>query len=84
MNQSMTTMEESPPSETALWLIGLLRPFTPFAEAIVRRQAVRAGIPIAELGREHLGTIGPMIVSAAQMFIDPGKLGHLRRQLILQ
>lgn len=73
--------DQGGPSETAAWLIGLLRPLTPFAEAIVRRQAARAGIPVSQLGAEHLAEIGPMILSAAQMFVDPGKLAGLRAQI---
>ena len=68
-------------SETATWLIGLLRPFTPFAEAIVRRQAERAGLSVARLRAEDVATIGPMILGAAQMFVDPARLVSLRRQM---
>lgn len=71
------------PSQTAAWLIGLLRPLTPFAEAIVRRQAERAGIQVTAVTPEHLPTLGPMIVAAAQMFVDPARLGHLRHQIDL-
>ena len=81
MTDSAPATGRGEPSETAAWLIGLLRPLTPFAEAIVRRQVERAGIPIAALGAEHLPTIGPMILSAAQMFVDPGKLASLRLQM---
>lgn len=68
-------------SETASWLISLLRPITPFAEAIVRRQAERAGIPMGSLSREDLPVLGPMILGAAQMFVDPSRLTVLRHQL---
>jgi hypothetical protein len=68
-------------SETAAWFIALLRPHTPFAEAIVRRQAERAGTSISKLTWAHLTTVGPMVFAAAQMFVDPAKLGNLRRQI---
>jgi hypothetical protein len=69
------------PSATAARLIGLLRPLTPFAEAIVRRQAERAGIAVADLGPEHVATVAPMVLSAAQMFVDPVRLDLLRCQI---
>lgn len=68
-------------SETAAWLIALLRPLTPFAEAIVRRQAERAGVPLARVTPDDVATIGPMILGAAQMFVDPARLTLLRREI---
>ncbi len=73
--------DPSEPSETARWVIEILRSCTPFAEAIVRRQAERAGITIATLGPDHLAKVGPMILGAAQMFVEPAKVEQLRRQM---
>ena len=81
MTGAMPAIDPAEPSETAAWLIGLLRPLTPFAEAIVRRQAERAGIPVSRLTTDHLARIGPMILSAAQMFVDPARLARLRVQM---
>ena len=77
---TMTSAPEGP-SETAERLIALLRPFTPFAEAIIRRQAERAGIPLRLVNREHLTKLTPMIVLAAQTFIDPADLAEIKWQL---
>lgn len=68
-------------SATASRLVALLAPHTPFAEAIVKRQADRAGVKLSSLGREHLEKIGPMIVQAAAVFVDPTVLVDLKRQL---
>lgn len=68
-------------STTASRLVALLAPHTPFAEAIVKRQAERAGVKLSSLDREHLEKLGPMIVSAAAMFVDPAALVDLKRQL---
>lgn len=73
--------DASEPSATARWVIELLRPCTPFAEAIVRRQAERAGLTIAALGPEHMAKVGPMILGAAKMFADPAKIEELRRRM---
>lgn len=81
MTSAVPAIDPAPPSETASWLIGLLRPLTPFAEAIVRRQAERAGVPVSHLTADHLPRVGPMILSAAGMFVDPGKLALLRMQI---
>jgi len=69
------------PSETAERLISLLRPYTPFADAIVRRQAERAGIPLHLVTREHLARLTPMIVLAVQTFVDPADLVEIKWQL---
>lgn len=68
-------------SATAVHLITLLQPHTPFAEAIVKRQAERAGLDLARLHDEHLATLGPMIVKAAATFVDPGALAQIKRQV---
>jgi hypothetical protein len=66
-------------SPTAERVIGLLKPLTPFAEAIVRRQAERAGLDLGALREEHVTRVGPMIVSAAKVFLDPVQLEQLKR-----
>ncbi|MFT3776453.1 MAG: hypothetical protein QM820_64760 [Minicystis sp.] len=69
-------------SRTATHLIALLQPYTPFAEAIIRRQAERAGLDLAHLSTEHVATLGPMIVKAAATFVDPSVLERLKRQVM--
>jgi hypothetical protein len=77
---------ESPPSRsaTSARLIDLLAPHTPFAEAIVRRQAERAGLSLTLLGEADLPTVGPMIIQAAGLFLDPEVLAQLRAALRLR
>jgi hypothetical protein len=67
------------PSPTAARLIAILAPHTPFAEAIVRRQAERAGRSLADLGEGDLPKIGVLLVSAAAVFVDPRTLEKLKR-----
>ena len=62
-------------------VVALLLPLTPFAEAIVKRQAERAGLSLATLTEADLKILGPMIVSAAAVFVDPDALLTLKRQL---
>jgi hypothetical protein len=68
-------------SRVADQLIALLQPHTPFAEAIVKRQAERAGLDLARLEDTDLVILGPMILKAASTFVDPAGLAQLRRQL---
>lgn len=69
-------------SKTTEELVALLSPHTPFAEAIVKRQAERAGLDLAGLREEHLATLGPMIVKAAATFVDPAALALIKRRLL--
>lgn len=68
-------------SPTAARLVDLLRPHTPFCEAIVRRQAERAGLSVATLSEQDVAKLGPMILAAAAVFVDPAALATLRVQL---
>jgi hypothetical protein len=68
-------------SPTASRLINLLRPHTPFAEAIVRRQAERLGLSYEALDELDLPRIAPMIVTAASMFLDPPALALVKSSL---
>lgn len=63
------------------WLVEQLRPFTPFAEAIVRRQVERAGISYESLAYRDLPAIIPMIIKASSLFVDPGSMMRLRLSL---
>ena len=69
------------PTSATLRILALLRPLTPFADAIVKRQAERAGLDPAKLTERDLTTIGPMIVKAAAVFVDPMGLTTLKREL---
>lgn len=68
-------------SPTASRLINLLRPHTPFAEAIVRRQAERLGLSYEALEEPDVPRIAPMIVAAASMFLDPPALALIKASL---
>jgi hypothetical protein len=68
-------------SPVAERLIAFLRPHTPFAEAIVRRQAERAGIDLSRMSESDLKVIGPMLVKAAAVFVDPIALTWLKREV---
>ena len=68
-------------SPTALRLIDLLRPHTPFAEAIVKRQAERAHLTLASIQEHHLAQLGPLIVQASAVFVDPSTRDLLKRAL---
>jgi hypothetical protein len=69
-------------SSTALRLVEALRPHTPFADAIVRRQAERAGVPLGSLSEEDLPNIVPLIVAAASGFVDPMVIARLKRTFL--
>jgi hypothetical protein len=66
---------------TAQRLLDELAPHTPFAEAIVRRQAERAGLRLEELTDAHLPHIVPLIVAASSAFVDPHVLARLRKMV---
>jgi hypothetical protein len=65
-------------SETAQRIVRLLEEHTPFAEAIVRRQTERAGIPFETLGDGDLPRVLPYVVAAASSFVDPEVLARLK------
>jgi hypothetical protein len=75
-------MEARAMSPTAERLIDTLKPFTPFAEAIVRRQVERAGLDLESFDDGHVERVRPMILSAATVFLDPAQLAQLKRALI--
>lgn len=68
-------------SPTASRLVNILRPHTPFAEAIVRRQAERLGLSYEALDEPDVPRIAPMIVAAASMFLDPPALVQVKASL---
>ena len=65
-------------SKTATQVVALLSPYTPFATAIVRRQAERIGRSLATLRQEDLQRLTPLVIAAASVFIDPSELATLR------
>ena len=69
------------PSSTAAWLIALLAPHTPFGEAIVRRQAERIGKTLATVEGGDVARMGPLIVVAAGVFLDPPALSAVTAAL---
>jgi hypothetical protein len=71
-------------SSEALRLCELLRPHTPFAEAIVRRQCERCGVAPQFLTAEDIPKVGPLVIAAAGVFVDPTVLTGLRRALRLR
>jgi hypothetical protein len=70
-----------PLGRTAQWLAELLRPHTPFAEAIVRRQAERAGLSVATMSDADLKRIIALVLAASGPFVDPPALAAIRRAL---
>ena len=68
-------------SPAAERVIGTLKPYTPFAEAIVKRQVERAGLDVASLRDEQVERLAPMILAAARMFLDPVQLSQLKRAI---
>ncbi|MGH7281233.1 MAG: hypothetical protein ACRELY_06905 [Polyangiaceae bacterium] len=79
----MNDDSETQISDTARRLVNHLRPHTPFAEAIVRRQTERAGISIATLSEADLPKVVPMILTAASTFVDPTVLARLKTRFDL-
>jgi hypothetical protein len=67
-----------PLSPLARRVVDELKPHTPFAEAIVRRQAERTGTPIATLAESDLAKILPLIIAASTGFVEPSVLMHLK------
>lgn len=72
------------PSTTARRLIDLLRPHTPFAEAIVKRQVERAGLSCANVEETDLPVLGPLIFAASSVFLDPPAREALKHALKLR
>ena len=72
------------PSATARRLIDLLRPHTPFAEAIVKRQVERAGLSCAAVVEADVAVLGPLIFAASSVFLDPPARDALRHALKLR
>jgi hypothetical protein len=71
-------MSDEVPNAFAQRLIDRLKPHTPFAEAIVRRQAERAAISLATLTDADMGKLFPLIVAAASTFVDPSVIANLK------
>jgi hypothetical protein len=65
-------------SSTAQLLVDALKPHTPFAEAIVRRQCERGGKSIASLTDDDFDAILPLIITAASTFVEPAVIAQLR------
>ena len=76
--------EDGQPSATARQLIDLLRPHTPFAEAIVKRQIERAGLSLAYVTEGDLAVLAPLIFAASAVFLDPPARDALKRSLKLR
>lgn len=68
-------------SATAQQLIDLLRPHTPFAEAIVKRQVERAGLSLAAVTESDLSALAPLVFAASSVFVDPPAREALKRAL---
>lgn len=68
-------------SPAAAALVRLLAPHTPFAAAIVRRQAERAGLNVATMDDDDVRTISRDIIAAAAVFVDPPVLEQIAQQL---
>ncbi len=66
-------------SPAAEAVIAVLRPHTPFAEAIVRRQAERVGLSLESVGQFDLAKLVPMVIAASHTFVDPGVVAELKR-----
>lgn len=69
-------------NELAQALVDALSAHTPFAQAIVRRQAERAGLDPAQLRREDLPRLVPMLLSAARVFVEPAALAALEKKML--
>jgi hypothetical protein len=65
-------------SDTARRIVRALEGHTPFAEAIVRRQTERAGIPVETMEDADLPRVMPYVVAAASTFVDPDVLRELK------
>ncbi len=65
-------------SAASMLVVDILEPNTPFAQAIVRRQAERAGLAASTLAHADLPTIIPLVVAASQAFVDPDIIARLR------
>ena len=78
------TTASTGPSATAQRLVALLLPHTPFAEAIVKRQAERAQLSLATLDESHVPTLAPLLFAASSVFIDPAAREALKKALKLR
>jgi hypothetical protein len=63
---------------TARAIVQILKPHTPFAEAIVRRQVERAGLSATTLVESDLPKVLPLIIAAAHTFVDPEVIAQLK------
>jgi hypothetical protein len=71
-------------SAAALRIVEILRPHTPFAEAIVRRQSERAGLSAAKLSREDIPKVVPLVIAASLTFVDPNVIAQLKAILSMR
>ena len=71
-------MTEEAFSPTAERLAAELRPHTPFAEAIVRRQSERAGVSPGSMTEQDLQKVVPLVIAAASGFVDPSVVARIR------
>ena len=71
--------EPSDFSPAALVLVGILRPHTPFAESIVRRQVERVRLTPDAVAHVDLPTLVPLIIAASLAFVDPVVIDELKR-----
>jgi|HubBroStandDraft_1064217.scaffolds.fasta_scaffold92257_2 hypothetical protein len=67
-----------PLSPVASRVVDELKAHTPFAEAIVRRQAERAGVNVATMSPGDLTKVMPLILAASTGFVEPDVLVHLK------
>ena len=77
-SKPMTEEIQPPLSPIARGLVDQLKPHTPFAEAIVRRQAERAGVQLATMEQKDLVKVVPLLLAAASTFVDPVVLQSLK------
>jgi hypothetical protein len=75
----MTTRKPDDFSATAAQILAVLAPETPFAEAIIRRQAERLGLSVNALALTDLPRIVPLIIAASQAFVDVSVLASLKQ-----
>lgn len=80
----MTDAPTPETSPTARRVVEVLAPHTPFAEAIVRRQAERARLSMGTLSEADLPRLVPLVVAAATGFVDPEIIARLRRTFLRQ
>lgn len=71
-------------SATAMRLVALLEPHTPFAVAIVKRQCERCGLSPEQLTPPDAAKVSPLIAAAAGTFVDPSALASIKQALGLR